>query len=68
MNNAQILLKDFSFSCNRSFGECINYLMSKGYDETTSKDEVKKYFTHPKESVSSDIPDDMDIEIPLKRS
>ena len=68
MNDAQILLKEFSSDCNRSFGECVNYLVSNGYDKITSKDEVKKHFTHSKESVPSDIPDDMDIEIPLKRS
>lgn len=67
MNDAQMLLKEFSAYSDRSFGECVNYLMSFGYDKTTSENEVKKHFTHEKEIIPPDIPDDMDIEIPLKR-
>jgi hypothetical protein len=64
MSNVQSLLKDFSSQRDKSFGDCVKYLVSKGCDKTTAEFETKEYFRHPVEHIPIGL--DKDIEIDIK--
>jgi len=67
MNDIQTLLKNFSLQENKSFGECVKYLINQGITTQIAEMETKKFFTHSVEKVPSDILDeDIHIDIRLK--
>lgn len=67
MNDSQTLLRNFSMQENKSFGECVKYLISQGNTKQMAEMETKKFFTHSVEKIPSDIlDDDIHIDIRLK--
>lgn len=52
MNN---ILNEFSKDNNKSFGDCVKYLLSQGYSKDLAEKEVKKHFTHNVEPIPNDI-------------
>lgn len=68
MSDIQSLLENFSNQRNKSFGDCVKYLISQGYDKKTAEFGTKEYFRHPAEQIPLNITDeDIEIDICLRK-
>ena len=70
-SDVNLLIEDFFKSGSKSFRQGMNYLISRGYGKDEAEKIVREYFisSNPKDTIPERfIGEDIDIEIPLKRS